>query len=220
VIKRVKSLKLNTQKIQLVFSWVIRAFILLAITGAAINQRWYILFISSLALMLTFLPATIEKRFKVYLPAEFEIIITLFIYSSLLLGEVHRYYTLYWWWDILLHTVSSLVIGFIGFILLFIMFEEKKITGKPITIAIFAFCFALAIGALWEIFEFSMDQTLGLNMQKSGLIDTMWDLIVDAAGALFTSLIGFIYLKGGKTRIFNKLLTRFESENPNIFKRN
>ena len=220
MIKRVKSLKLNTQKIQLVFSWVIRAFILLAITGAAINQRWYILFISSLALMLTFLPATIEKRFKVYLPAEFEIIITLFIYSSLLLGEVHRYYTLYWWWDILLHTVSSLVIGFIGFILLFIMFEEKKITGKPITIAIFAFCFALAIGALWEIFEFSMDQTLGLNMQKSGLIDTMWDLIVDAAGALFTSLIGFIYLKGGKTRIFNKLLTRFESENPNIFKRN
>ena len=38
-------------------------------------------------------------------------------------------------------------------------------------------CFAITIGALWEVFEFGMDQLFGLNMQKSGLLDTMGDLI-------------------------------------------
>jgi hypothetical protein len=54
----------------------------------------------------------------------------------------------------------------------------------------------LSIGALWEIFEFLMDSLFGLNMQKSGLIDTMWDLIVDALGALVISILGYLYLKG------------------------
>ena len=213
-----KNMKLSPGRIQFVFSWTLRLFMLLAITGAIINQRWHVLFVSSLALFFTFLPSIIEKRFKVYLPAEFEIIILLFIYASLLLGEVHKYYQIYWWWDIILHIGSSIAIGFLGFIILFTLYEEGKIKGRPIIIAIFSFCFAMAIGALWEIFEFSMDQAFGLNMQKSGLMDTMWDLIVDALGALFTSLIGFIYLKGGKTRIFNRLLARFASENPKIFK--
>jgi hypothetical protein len=76
----------------------------------------------------------------------------------------------------------------------------------------------MALGAVWEIFEYGMDQIFGLNMQKSGLQDTMWDLIVDALGALLTSVIGYIYLKGGKTRIFYRLVDRFICENPQIFR--
>lgn len=61
--------------------------------------------------------------------------------------------------------------------------------------------FALGVGALWEIFEFTMDSLFGMNMQKpmlgdpSGLTDTMWDLIVDATGALVISVLGWRYLK-------------------------
>ncbi|MDB4143429.1 hypothetical protein N9733_08195, partial [Akkermansiaceae bacterium] len=32
-------------------------------------------------------------------------------------------------------------------------------------------------------------------MQKSGLIDTMWDLIVDCIGAIIGSSAGFLYLE-------------------------
>ncbi len=46
-----------------------------------------------------------------------------------------------------------------------------------------AFSFAVSIGTLWEVFEFGMDILFGLSMQKSGVIDTMDDLIVDAIGA-------------------------------------
>jgi hypothetical protein len=40
-----------------------------------------------------------------------------------------------------------------------------------------------------------MDQLFGFNMQKSGLIDTMWDLIMTFAGALIVSILGHFYLK-------------------------
>ena len=35
-----------------------------------------------------------------------------------------------------------------------------------------SFCTAMTVGAMWEVFEYGMDQGFGLNMQKSGLDDT------------------------------------------------
>ena len=66
---------------------------------------------------------------------------------------------------------------------------------SPLLIALFSFTFSLALGALWEIFEFSMDQIFLTNMQTSGVVDTMWDLIADALGAFSMSVIGFLHLK-------------------------
>jgi len=208
---------ITAARIILVLSYTLRATLLLAIISAIMNQNWTVLFVSSLTLVLTFLPAIIKRNIKISLPAEFEIAIVVFIYTALFLGEVHDYYTLFWWWDVILHAGSGLALGFIGFLILFILYDEKKLQAKPITIALFSFCFALAMGALWEIFEFFMDMGLGLNMQKSGIADTMWDLIVDAIGALITSFIGYLYLRKTGFRVFEKLLKRFEKANPQFF---
>jgi uncharacterized membrane protein YjdF len=67
---------------------------------------------------------------------------------------------------------------------------------RPRFVAIFAFVFAVAIGALWEVIEFAMDRLFGTTMQKpilgdpSGLTDTVWNLIVDALGAAVISAFG------------------------------
>lgn len=200
---------ITVSRIERIIYYFIRITILIAIISSIINQNWVILFISVLSLFFTFLPVIIERNYKIDLPTEFEIIIVLFIYAGLFLGEVHKYYTKFWWWDVILHTTSGILFGFLGFLILFILYHTNKIKAKPFTIAIFSFSFALAIGTIWEIFEFSMDYFFGLNMQKSGLADTMGDLIVNSLGALFTSIIGFIYLKGRKTYLFDKLLKRF-----------
>ena len=39
-------------------------------------------------------------------------------------------------------------------------------------------------------------------MQKSGLLDTMSDLIIDAAGAFVASMTGYFYLKAGDFFIY------------------
>ena len=57
-----------------------------------------------------------------------------------------------------------------------------------------SFCLAMTVGVLWEIFEYAMDSLFGLQMMKSGLPDTMGDLVVDAVGAALAALAGVVYL--------------------------
>ena len=197
------------------FIWIT---LLAAIVGAIFERNWIVIFISFIALALTFLPQIIERAYKVDIPLEFEILVVIFIYASIFLGEVKSYYAKFWWWDALLHTGSGIALGFVGFAILLVLYRGKKIKASPRTIALFTFSFAVAMGAVWEIFEFSMDQLVGTNMQKKGLVDTMWDLIVDAVGALFASLIGYIYLKKGAVLIFDKLIKKFLTENSSLIK--
>jgi hypothetical protein len=196
---------------------LIRISLFVAIIGSIYTLRWTILFVSALTFFLTFLPNFFEKKYKVNIPVEFEIITVLFIYSSLFLGEVHGYYTRFWWWDVILHIGSAIALGFIGFTILYVLYKGNKINASPLTIAIFSFFFAVGIGAIWEIYEFGMDQIFGYNMQKSGLVDTMWDLIVDSVGALIAAVSGYFYLKKDEAFIFKRIIKKFEKENPGFF---
>ena len=95
----------------------------------------------------------------------------------------------------------------------------------PGFIAFFAFSFAVAIGALWEIFEFAVDQTMGTSMQKpmlgdpSGLTDTMWDMIVNAIGAAIISISGWWYLKRKRTFFVREWIRKFIKKNPGMFRK-
>jgi hypothetical protein len=91
---------------------------------------------------------------------------------------------------------------------------------SPGFIALFAFMFAQGIGSLWEIFEFAMDSFFGLNMQKSGIVDTMWDLIVNGVSALTVSLLGYGYLQAaGDDSFLERVIRRFIAANPRIFRK-
>ncbi len=195
------------KKIYLVVSFLIILSLIYAIVLSIYQENYLTLFTSLLTLVLVALPYFV-RRLKIILPTEIELIIILFIYATLFLGSVQDFYSYFWWWDILTHGFSAIVFGFIGFTVLYFMVNRHELRARPWAIAIFSFSFAIAIGAIWEIFEFSMDQFFGLNMQKSGLIDTMGDLIVDFLGALFSSTIAFIYLKSRKALIFNALFKK------------
>ncbi|MBU0466864.1 MAG: hypothetical protein KJ718_02270 [Nanoarchaeota archaeon] len=198
---------------------IIRAILLIAFAFSIYEKRWALLFMISLNFLITFLPKLFEKKYRVNIPIEFETLILLFAFASLFLGEVRDYYVRYWWWDAVLHVGSGVALGFAGFIILYVLYKGNKINARPITIVLFSFCFAMAIGAVWEIFEFGMDQIFGLNMQKSGLIDTMWDLIVDGLGAIFASVVGYIYLKRGEVFFIDKIIKRFVRDNSSLFKK-
>ena len=58
------------------------------------------------------------------------------------------------------------------------------------------------------------------DFQKSGLVDTMWDLIIDTAGALIVSLSAYIYYRTGhKSRVINEI-QEFLSLNKSYFHNN
>lgn len=219
------------EKFHKMISFLIRSLLIIAVLLGFYEKNWMVIFVSSLTLFLTFLPLIIKRRYEINLPPELEIIIIIFLYASIFLGEVHGYYTRFWWWDSVLHFFSGMALGFAGFLILYILYKKEKLKASPLTIAIFAFCFALALGALWEIFEFGMDSFFGLDMQRSrnlenvygecdtrlGVIDTMVDLILDAIGALIASIAGYFYLKRGGFFIFDRFVKSFEKENPKLF---
>lgn len=207
------------RKIYFLINWFIRITLLIAIYQSVKNNNYLALFFSLIVLAITFFPYIFNWKFNLKMPTEIQIITVLFIYSSLYLGEVESYYTKFWWWDIFLHSGSAIIFGFIGFTVLYFMYSRNNINARPWVIAIFSFSFAIAIGVIWEIFEFSVDQLFGYNMQKSGLVDTMWDLIVDALGAILATSIGYIYLKTRKTLIFNTIIKRLILENKSVFGR-
>lgn len=193
-------------------------------TGLLVLQGRYQAAIEvAIILCITFLPPLLGQRFQVKTLHEFESLAVVFVYMSLFLGEVQGYYARFWWWDIVLHTGSGFLLGILGFLLVYVLNEKEDIELDlhPKFIAFFAFIFAMGMGSVWEIFEFSMDQLFGMNMQKSGLVDTMWDLIVYGVGALIISILGWGFLRTRERDSFlEKWIDSFIDKNPHLFKSN
>jgi hypothetical protein len=211
----------RADKLQLVITYIMQLIIFGAIVWSLVQQNWFNGFLTFAILMLTFLPALIHRNYKVFLPVGFHFATVFFVFTALFLGEIHSYYAWLWWWDVMLHTLSGIMLGLVGFILVYVLNREKHVSikMKPGFLSLFAFAFALAIGGVWEIFEFSMDQLFGFSMQKSGLVDTMWDLIVDMVGALFISFIGYFYIRKEDSLFFTRVIQRFVQKNPQMFRK-
>ena len=131
-----------------------------------------------------------------YLPVQFQVVITLFFFASLYLGSIKGFYYRYWWWDTLLHMTSGFILGLVGFLFVYTLnnYKREAFSLSPFFIAFFAFCFSMTVGAIWEIYEFTMDSLFGWDMQKSGLMDTMFDLMADMVGAACSSIYGYFFV--------------------------
>jgi len=118
-----------------------------------------------------------------------------------------------------LHGSSAIGFGLIGFLFVFMLFDGDRFAAPPSAIAFITFCVAMTIGAIWEIFEFLMDRAFMLNMQKSGLDDTMGDFIVNAAGSIVASLTGYLYLVRDSKIFFGRGLSQFIKLNRHLYRR-
>ncbi|MGB6229697.1 MAG: hypothetical protein WBF53_06170 [Litorimonas sp.] len=199
------------------FTYVSWALLLGAALFGLFTQTWNMLFLSSVVFALTLLPFFLESWTDLRLPRSFIGAVTAFIVGTIFLGEVGDFYERFWWWDIFMHTGSAIGFGMIGTVVMLIFVRGDRLSAPPLLLAVMAFSFAVSIGALWEIFEFGMDQLFGLNMQKDGLMDTMSDLIVDSIGALIGAGAGYWYLKRGGTSFLPLTIEKFVADNPHVF---
>jgi hypothetical protein len=202
-------------KVQVILTFLIQVAFMVAFVIAFFEGQWMVMFVSIVGMVAIWLPLFFAKNQRVHIPIEFEFLLAVFIYASIFLGEIQGFYTRFWWWDVVLHTGSGIALGFIGFLILYSLFRNKRLGIPPGLLAVFSFAFALALGALWEIFEFVADNIFGFNMQKHGLTDTMWDLIIDAIGAFVAAVSGYFYVKYEKrgVGIFEYYLTAYFRSN-------
>lgn len=159
----------------------------------------------SMGLAVMFLPTILSRKWNIVVPGTITVLYYVFLYCAIFLGEVFEFFYLIPHWDTILHAFSGAMLSALGFVLVDILNRDShvKVSMSPFFVSLFAFCFALAMGAVWEIYEYSFDALLGLNMQKhtteagvalvgtAALGDTMQDFIIDALSALAIAVLGF-----------------------------
>jgi hypothetical protein len=178
-----------------------------------------------LGIVAMLLPGFLKRTIRLNVPSYMLMVYAVFLYCAIYLGEVRSFYYLVPHWDTVLHAFSGAMLGALGFSFV-VIFNKTEIVPLQLSagfVALFAFCFALSLGVLWEIYEFCADEFLHTNMQKYMLVDgtllaghavladTMKDLIVDALGAFVMSSLGFISLRY-KKGWFEKIQLKIEAK--------
>lgn len=127
--------------------------------------------------------------------------LNLFIFVGVVVGTTLNNRTSFHDFDLVTHFCAGFIAAWFGYHFA-IMIQGRYARLSPALAALFSLCFALGISVGWEIYEFTMDRLYGMNLQcsspvsESGLIDTMVDFIITAAGALAGMFIVAFYKNG------------------------
>ena len=161
------------------------------------------------------LPSFLRMRFKVEVPALLSIVIVLFCFCALVLGDGLAFYGKFSWWDSVLHGFSGVLLSMIALWLIHVIMagNDKAIYFNKYFLALFLVMFSLGMGACWEIIEYTYDSISGTNTQQfmasttgslittediplcghAALRDTMTDLVLDLIGSLLVAIFGIFY---------------------------
>ena len=160
-------------------------------------------------IILIFLPMILERIFKFKFPVFFNISIYIFFIIAVFIGTFMDIYSVFRHWDTVLHGLSACLFGLLSMCLVCVWFKNRD-DISPLFLLIFAFCFSIAIEAVWEIYEYTVDAIIvGYNAQRyiengvelvgrAALYDTMKDIILGAIGALIAGIICAICQKKNK----------------------
>lgn len=145
--------------------------------------------------------------FKRKLPVTITISYYLFLIVSVLLGALLKVYSSDSFWNKIVHGLSGVIFSMFALIILRgTIYKNGAAAGKTF-VFFFVLCFGIAVGTVWEFWEFFIDGVCGSNLQqwadsagtalvgRSALADTMFDLISDTIGALITATTSAIWLK-------------------------
>lgn len=168
--------------------------------------RLFFSLLQYIAMSIVLISARLLKKFANFeVPVEVHISVTAFAFLGLVLGDGLNFYGKIGWWDSLLHFTSGIILSFIALWLLqMLILRRKYLFMHRALLYIFVVAFSLAVGAVWELCEYTVDDIFHTNNQQymattrativssddepleghDALADTMKDLALDLAGAI------------------------------------
>ena len=158
-----------------------------------------------LSYYLLMLAPFILKKIKLEFTEHIKTIYVIFVILSCLMGSVLKLYGRIYWFDSFVHYISGVLTAFISFLVLikFNKYNEKEIAFNILFIIILT----LAVAALWECYEFTVDMILGGDTQKvltTGVTDTMKDIICALFGSFLVSIMyAYEYINQKKWLVYS-----------------
>lgn len=174
-----------------------RIVVMLSIVAFIIDGNFESAVSALFILGLMVLPSLLKEQYRLHLPFEIDLAIVAFIFLSLFLGSLQDYYERFPLWDGILHFQSGILLGAVGFLVVYLLNERKQgtVVMSPGFISLFSVCFSMALSVVWEIYEYTVDNVFGYTMQESGLPDTMGDLIVNAIASIAVATVAYVWMK-------------------------
>jgi hypothetical protein len=188
------SAKLLSASIGGVVSWALVGGIAWVVPVSAWHGNYPVTLMASVALAASLTPALLRRTFHIALPWELEFLVVLQLNLHTYWGVWRRFYDLHGYWDDLLHFQGTLIVSFIGFLCVYSLHFSGRARMSGPLFGLFTVAFGNALGAWWEIVEFTVDKTLHKNTQY-GLDNTMWDLINNFLGSLLAAGFGWLYVR-------------------------
>ena len=139
--------------------FILRLIVILVMIAQFFNHDYGNVFMCAFTLVLFMIPSFVEKRIKIDVPDLLEIIVLFFIFAAEIMGEIREYYINVPNWDTLLHTTNGFLCAAIGLALIDILNRSERFspTLSPFFVAVFAFCFSMTIGVLWDFFDWATE---------------------------------------------------------------
>lgn len=134
--------------------------------------------------------------------------LNLFIFIGVVIGTTLNNRTNFHSFDLVTHGCAGFISAWFGYDFAVIM-QGRYGRLSPALSSMFGLCFSLGISVAWEIYEFTMDRLYGMALQcstltsESGLVDTMVDFIIAAAGAL-VGMFAVAFYRNGKFGKYKK----------------
>ncbi len=127
-------------------------------------------FMSLLSIAYVFCPALAQKLFKLRIQNTLYVFIIFYTVCPLL-GFSYKLYHILHWWDDIMHAFAGIIFAMLGAYIPKMMSKDGK---ADLNMCVFcAFFFSVAIAALWELVEFTVDANFGTDMQKDTFLNSV-----------------------------------------------
>lgn len=154
--------------------FILKVVVLFNMLISLISVKWAAAFICLFNLILLFVADYVMK--KINYSDFLQLLIYIFLVGSLVGGEVYNLYFVIWFYDIVLHVISSFIVSF----LFFYIFKLFRFSVNKFLFMLCIFSFAMMVASLWEITEFSIDMVLDKDMQKDTVINEVNSMLLSS----------------------------------------
>ncbi len=178
-----------------ILSYILKIVMIIFLIISIYNLHWIWIFGCTLALIVSSIPTILKRNYQITLPLALEILVTIALILHVGGGLLGAYGIPHY--DTLTHFVSSFLVAFIAFVIIYILDEywdglkmDKYAMAFVVVIA------TIAMGVVWEYNEWITDIIFGTNEQW-GYNDTIKDLFIDLLAGILMAAIGVSMIKRG-----------------------
>ena len=169
-------------------------------TICAIFAIYFNLETTSLKIIGSFFAVILSGLLLLRFPLRFYCFMNVFVFFSSSLGSCANLYYYIPDYDTIIHFLSGIILAEGGKILAEKIIIKRELIKDIIMLSLFALLFSCTCAAVWEIYEYTVDVTLGANMQGSKE-NTMNDIIAGISGAFMYLIVNFLTAKGRKNKV-------------------